>query len=84
MFLLLDSIEPIKEAQEAPKVAEVKPEPTTKSWKSTDWTQIKGIGAVKNKAILDMIDNLGSVDDLIKVHGIGKKTLEVIKDFLNK
>ena len=54
------------------------------TWKSTDWTQITGIGAVKNKAIIAMINDLDSVDDLIKVNGIGIKTLKKIKDFLGK
>ena len=53
-----------------------------KSWKLTDWTNIKGIGKVKELAITKMLSELNSIDDLIKVKGIGKKTLEAIKQYL--
>jgi competence protein ComEA len=43
--------------------------------------QVKGVGATKAKAILEFVkrNHVKSMDDLLKVKGVGKKVLENIK-----
>lgn len=48
-------------------------------------TQLKGIGPEKAKAILDYRKKFGSfksIEDVMKVKGIGEKTFNLIKPFL--
>ena len=55
------------------------------SW--VEWTQIEGIGeATANKIIADRESNgsFKSIDDLLRVKGIGPKTLEKMRPFLRE
>lgn len=55
------------------------------SW--VEWTQIEGIGeATANKIIADRDTNgaFKSIDDLLRVKGIGPKTLEKMRPFLRE
>lgn len=55
------------------------------SW--VEWTQIEGIGdATANKIIADRESNgaFQSIDDLLRVKGIGSKTLEKMRPFLRE
>lgn len=55
------------------------------SW--VEWTQIEGIGEVTaNKIIADRDSNgpFRTIDDLLRVKGIGPKTLEKIRPFLRE
>lgn len=51
-----------------------------------DWTKIPGIGPVKAQSIVDYIHEhgpLNSIDELLEIKGIGEKTLEKMKPYLN-
>ncbi|MFM9962539.1 MAG: ComEA family DNA-binding protein [Planctomycetaceae bacterium] len=55
------------------------------SW--VEWTQIEGIGQVTAQAIIDDSKANGpfrSVEDLLRVKGIGPKTLEKLRPFLRE
>jgi len=57
-----------------------------KSASEKDWISVKGVGKVLAKRIVEYRNKYGlkSIDDLIKVKGIGKKKLQQIKQALGE